>query len=59
MEYSLKLGDPATLPTACLVLGIFSRRKLTDSAAAVDKASGGYLSSILKKGDMMVTVARH
>ncbi|MES9904460.1 MAG: leucyl aminopeptidase [Sedimenticola sp.] len=52
MEYSLKLGDPATLPTACLVLGIFSRRKLTDSAAAVDKASGGYLSSILKKGDM-------
>ncbi|MEJ1355579.1 MAG: leucyl aminopeptidase [Candidatus Sedimenticola sp. (ex Thyasira tokunagai)] len=52
MEYSLKSGNPATQPTACLVLGVFSRRKLSDSAMVVDKASGGYLENILKKGDM-------
>ncbi|MES9858838.1 MAG: leucyl aminopeptidase [Sedimenticola sp.] len=52
MEYSLKSGNPATQPTACLVLGIFSRRRLNETAAAVDKASGGYLKGFLKTGDM-------
>ncbi len=50
MEYSLKSGNPATQPTACLVLGIFSRRRLNETAAAVDKASGGYLKGFLKQG---------
>jgi leucyl aminopeptidase len=52
MEYSIKTGDPSTLSTACLVLGVFSRRQLSPLAQQVDKASKGYLSQIVKRGDM-------
>lgn len=52
MEYSLKTGNPATLSTACLVLGVFANRRLTETAETVNKASGGHLKGILKRGDM-------
>lgn len=52
MNYNTKAGDPSKQRTPCLVLGIFSRRKLSSAAKAVDQASKGFLSSILKKGDM-------
>ena len=52
MDYSIKTGDPAQLRTACLILGVFSRRKLTPLAQQVDKASKGHLSKLLKRGDM-------
>jgi leucyl aminopeptidase len=52
MEYSIKSGQPAQQPTACLILGVFSRRQLTPLAAQVDKAANGHLSGLLKRGDM-------
>ncbi len=52
MNYSAKAGDPSKQRTPCLVLGIFSKRKLSDAAKTVDIASKGFLTSILKKGDM-------
>ncbi len=52
MEYSIKIGDPAQQRTACLILGVFARRQLTPLAEQVDKASKGYLSRLLKRGDM-------
>ena len=52
MDYSVKTGDPSKQRTACLVLGVFSKRKLSDAAQAVDKASKGALTRVLKKGDM-------
>ncbi len=52
MDYSIKTGDPAKLRTACLILGVFSRRHLTALAQQIDKASQGHLSSLLKRGDM-------
>lgn len=52
MEYPLKSGDPAKLRTACLVLGVFSKRNLSEPAITVDRASKGFLSRILKKGDI-------
>jgi leucyl aminopeptidase len=52
MDYSIKTGDPAQLRTACLILGVFSRRKLTPLAQQVDKASKGHLSQLLTRGDM-------
>ncbi|WP_428605769.1 leucyl aminopeptidase [Sedimenticola sp.] len=52
MEYHVKSGDPSTQRTACLVLGVFTRRQLAGSAVQIDKASAGHLSAILKKGDM-------
>ncbi|MEJ2693892.1 MAG: leucyl aminopeptidase [Candidatus Thiodiazotropha sp.] len=52
MEYSIKSGQPAQQPTACLILGVFSRRQLTPLAEQVDKAANGHLSRLLKRGDM-------
>ena len=52
MDYSIKTGDPAQLRTACLILGVYSRRKLTPLAEQVDKASKGHLSRLLARGDM-------
>jgi len=52
MNYNAKAGDPSKQRTPCMVLGIFSKRKLSDAAKTVDKASKGFLTNILKKGDM-------
>jgi leucyl aminopeptidase len=52
MEYHLKSGDLSTQRTACVVLGVFTKRKLSLAAESIDRASGGHLSTILKKGDM-------
>jgi leucyl aminopeptidase len=52
MEYSIKSGDPAKQRTACLVIGVHSRRQLTPPAKLIDKASKGYLSQLLKRGEM-------
>ena len=51
MEYSLKATDPAQLRTACLVLGVFAKRRLSEPAEMLDRATEGALSRILKKGD--------
>jgi leucyl aminopeptidase len=52
MEYNIKTGDPAQQRTACLILGVFSRRQLTPLAQQIDTASEGHLSKLLKRGDM-------
>ncbi|MCW8891389.1 MAG: leucyl aminopeptidase, partial [Sedimenticola sp.] len=52
MEYHLKTGDPASQRTACLVLGVFTKRRLSDPAATIDQASNGHISALLKKGDL-------
>ncbi len=52
MEFSIKSGSPEKQRVACVVLGVFESRKLTEAGAAVDEAAGGYLSDILRRGDM-------
>jgi len=52
MNYNAKAGDPSKQRTPCLVLGVFSKRKLSDEATTLDQASKGFLTNILKKGDM-------
>lgn len=52
MEYHVKSGDLSKLRSACLVLGVFTRRHLAGPAGQIDQASGGHLGAILKKGDM-------
>ncbi|MEW7980317.1 MAG: leucyl aminopeptidase [Candidatus Sedimenticola endophacoides] len=52
MDYSLKSGNLSRLRTPCLVLGVFAGGKLTDAAKEVDRASGGELKRLIKKGDM-------
>ncbi|MBK1722711.1 leucyl aminopeptidase [Thiocystis violacea] len=52
MEFKVKTGDLTTHKTPCLVLGVFDRRKLAGAAEAADRASGGQISALLKKGDL-------
>ncbi len=52
MELKTKSGDPVRQRTACLVVGVYERRRLSDAARAVDTASDGYLSGLLRRGDL-------
>ncbi|MEW8370134.1 MAG: leucyl aminopeptidase [Candidatus Thiodiazotropha sp.] len=52
MDYTIKTGDPAKLKTACLVVGIFSKRQLSPLAEQLDKSCKGALQRIVKRGDM-------
>jgi leucyl aminopeptidase len=51
MEYSVKSGSPEKQRTSCIVIGIFENRRLSTAAKSVDKASDGYISSLLRRGD--------
>jgi leucyl aminopeptidase len=51
MDYLLKSGDIAAQKTACLVVGVYARRELSDAAESLDSASGGAISRLLKHGD--------
>jgi leucyl aminopeptidase len=52
MEFKIKSGDLAKAKTPCLILGVFDKRKLSDPAQEIDKASDGALSKLLAKGDL-------
>ena len=52
MEFSIKSGSPEKQRSACVVVGVFDSRKLTLPAELIDKAAGGYLSDIVRRGDM-------
>ncbi len=52
MEYIAKSGNPEKQRSNCLVITVSQPRKLSATATVIDKASGGALSAILRKGDM-------
>ncbi len=52
MEFSIKAGRPEKQKTGCIVAGVFDVRRLTDTAKALDRAANGYLTSILRRGDL-------
>ncbi len=52
MEFSIKSGSPERVRAGCIVVGVFEPRKLTAAGAALDRASRGHLSAVLKRGDM-------
>lgn len=52
MEFSIKSATPEKQHSACVVVGVFEPRELTAAAAAIDRAASGYLSDILRRGDM-------
>ncbi len=52
MEFHVKSGVPSTQRTACLILGVFEKRRLPECSDSVDKASKGQLRQILKSGDI-------
>ena len=52
MEFSIKSGNPEKQRSDCVVVGVFESRKLTLAAELLDKASNGYISEIVRRGDM-------
>ena len=52
MEIKLSNANPLKIKTHCLVLPVTNQKKLIGAAAEADKASGKYLSKILKQGDL-------
>jgi len=52
LEFSTKTLAPERAPGACVVAGVFESRKLSAAAAALDRASGGAVRALVKRGDM-------
>ncbi|MBI4989082.1 MAG: leucyl aminopeptidase [Rhodocyclales bacterium] len=52
MEFSIKSGSPDKAKCDCVAVGVFDSRKLSAPAQRLDKASGGFLTGILRRGDM-------
>jgi leucyl aminopeptidase len=52
MEFSVKSGSPEKQRSACVVVGVFEPRRLSPVAEQLDKISDGYLSSLLRRGDL-------
>ncbi|MFA6178705.1 MAG: leucyl aminopeptidase [Candidatus Methylopumilus sp.] len=52
MEFSIKSGKPEKLRSDCLIVGVFESRKLSVAAASIDTAAQGFISEVLKRGDM-------
>jgi leucyl aminopeptidase len=52
VEFSTKCASPVQIKSACAVVGVFEPRKLSTAAAALDRAAKGYLSAIIRGGDM-------
>ena len=52
MEFSLKHNSPESARGACQIISVGQGRKLSASGSRVDKASKGFLTAVLKSGDM-------
>ena len=52
MEFGVKSGSPEKQRSACIVVGVFEPRRLSAVAEQLDRVSDGYLSSLLRRGDL-------
>lgn len=52
MEFSIKSGSPEKQRSACVVVGVYEPRKLSLAGEMIDRVANGYLSDILRRGDM-------
>ncbi len=52
MKFSVKSGTPEQQRSACVIAGVFEKRRLSDAAQRLDEASGGLLGEVVRRGDM-------
>ena len=52
MEFSVKSGSPEKQRSACIVVGVYEPRRLSGIAELLDKISEGYISNLLRRGDL-------
>jgi leucyl aminopeptidase len=51
VEFSIKVAAPDKLKSDCVAVAVFASAKLSAAAQALDRASKGRISAILKQGD--------
>jgi leucyl aminopeptidase len=52
MEYTVKSGNPEKQRIGCVVIPVYASRKLSPSAKIIDKASNGYISTLVRRGEI-------
>ncbi|HEY5716550.1 MAG TPA: leucyl aminopeptidase [Psychromonas sp.] len=52
MEFFVKSGSPEKQRSACIVVGVFEPRRLSPAGEQLDEISAGYLSTLLRRGDI-------
>ena len=52
MEFSVKSGSPEKQRSACIVVGVYEPRRLSAVAEQLDEISEGYISGLLRRGDL-------
>ncbi len=52
MEFGVKSGSPEKQRSACIVVGVFEPRRLTSVAEQLDEISEGYISNLIRRGDL-------
>jgi leucyl aminopeptidase len=52
MDFSVKSGNPEKQRTACIVVGVFEPRRLSAVAERLDSVTKGYLSNLIRRGDL-------
>lgn len=52
MEFSVKSGSPEKQRSVCIIVGVFEPRRLSPIAEQLDKISDGYISALLRRGEL-------
>lgn len=52
MEFGVKSGSPEKQRSDCIVVGVFEPRRLSPIAEQIDKISDGYISALLRRGEL-------
>lgn len=52
MEFGVKSGSAEKQRSACIIVGVFESRRLSPVAEQLDKTSDGYISSLLRRGEL-------
>ena len=52
MEFNVKSGSPEKQRSACIVVGVYEPRRLSPIGEQLDKISDGYISNLLRRGDL-------
>ena len=52
MKYNIKVGTPEKSRTPCIITGVYEEGILSPTAKRLDKACGGYIKKVIKRGDL-------
>jgi len=58
MDFSVKNGLASKLASSCTAVGVFDGRKFSPSGQLLDKLTEGYLTNLVKKGDIQGKVGQ-